>query len=668
MLPGLIAVACALTQADGSEAWSRATQGEEVLSLNGTWRFTTDAAVAADKEGKKPEAWDTLTVPGNWDVQAAYATHKGKGWYQREFTVPADWPKERRLRLRFEAVYNEAEVSLNGHFVGSHIGGYTPFEFDVTEAVVRDKPNILTVRADNTYRRGAWWAWGGISRSVSLKANRDVRIVYQHIRSEPDLVKGTARLFITTKLDNSGAQAVSARLTPAISALGVVLDRAAAIERPLVLNGGAVDVVVPAGGAIEAATTLELDAAQVRLWHFDHPNLYASQMKLEVDGQVHHARRDRFGIRKVEIKPDGFYLNGERVRVPGFNRVSDSNTTGNTEPEELVRRDVDLMKSASAVFSRLMHSPQAPNLQDYMDERGLMTVAEIPVWGQGDPQVFSDNPLTKQWLREMIERDYNHPCVVGWSTGNEIVKHTDYVRTMNDTVRRELDPHRMVGYASYTAFRGDASPATDGVTHSDLAMLNIYSGKAQDFLNLIHTVRRRWPEKPIFLSEFGVGQIGVGDAARVPNFEAIWAAIGKEPYVIGGALWTFNDYRSDYKGTPASGNREWGVVDVERKVKPGYAEVQRAFAPVSGLSFSGSKIRLVPRGMNDLPSYALKGYTLRWTEGTAPGATVRGGVIKLPDLSPGSKALKFKAGTGELAGVTLVSPTGYDVLAATRLP
>ena len=160
-------------------------------------------------------------------------------------------------------------------------------------------------------------------------------------------------------------------------------------------------------------------------------------------------------------------------------------------------------------------------------------------------------------------------------------------------------------------FRGDASPETDGVTHSDLAMVNIYSGKAQNFINLIHTVRGRWPDKPIFLSEFGVGQIGVGEKALVPNFNAIWGAIGKEPYVVGGALWTFNDYRSDYKGTPSSGNREWGVVDVERKLKPAYAEVQRAFAPVRLLSFTGSKIKLVPRAINELPSYTLKGYSLR---------------------------------------------------------
>lgn len=665
MLPLFTVVALAAPQTQGAETWSRATAGEEVLSLDGTWRFTIDAAKAAASDAA---GWDALPVPGNWDLRPAYATHKGEGWYQREFTVPASWPAERRLRLRFEAVYHDAEVTLNGRVLGTHSGGYTPFEFDVTDAVRRDRPNTLTVRADNRYRRGAWWAWGGISRSVTLRANGDVRIVYQHIRSEPDLGKGTARLFITCKVANAGPKAVEARLAPSIRALGIVRDGVASAGGAKDLGAAALSVTVPAGGTAEASVAIDLDAAQVKLWHFDHPNLYASLVTLTVDGQVRHARRDRFGIRKVEIKPDGLWLNGERVRVPGFNRVSDSNTTGNTEPDELVRRDVDLMKSASAVFSRLMHSPQAPNLQDYMDERGLMIVAEIPVWGEGDPQVVPDNPVTKRWLREMVERDYNHACVVGWSTGNEIVNHFDYVRTMNDHVRKELDPHRMVGYASYTAFRGEASPATDGVTHSDVAMLNVYSGKAQDFLNLIHTVRRRWPEKPIFMSEFGVGQIGVGEKAKVPNFEAIWAALGQEPYVIGGALWTFNDYRSDYQGTPPSGNREWGVVDVERNLKPGYAEVRRAFAPVRGLSFAQSKIWVAPRAVNELPSYTLKGYAVRWVEHAAEGATPRTGVIELPEVRPGAEVLELVVDARALAGATLISPTGYSVLEATPTP
>lgn len=652
-----------------ASSWSGPTAGEQVLSLDGVWRFTTDAQVVAQAGAK----WDTLDVPGNWDVRPEYATHKGHGWYQREFEVPAEWPAESRVRLRFEAVYHESEVTLNGRVLGTHVGGYTPFEFDVTEVVKRGQPNVVTVRADNRYRRGAWWAWGGISRSVSLRANAEARLVFQHVRTEPDLASGAARVWLKWRVENAADRALEVVLEPSITALGLVLGPDVA-ERPVVV-AKPVAAVLAARGVTEVTTSIDLTPEQVALWHFDQPNLYVAHTTLKAGERVLHARRDRFGIRVVELKADGMYLNGERIRVPGFNRVSDSSRTGNTEPDELVRKDVDLMKQSGAVFSRLMHSPQAPNLHDYLDEKGMMIIGEIPVWGHGDPQVVADNPLTKQWLAAMIERDYNHPSIIGWSTANEIEKNYDYVRTMNDYVRRELDPHRIVTYVSYTAFRGDYNPGNDGVTHSDLSMLNVYASDPQMFLNLIWKVRREWPEKPIFMSEFGVGQIGVGEAAVVPRFNEIWAALGKEPYVIGGAVWTFNDYRSDYHGTPESGNREWGVVDVDRNLKGAYHEVRRAFSPVRALTFEGRRIVVTPRAVNELPSYALRGYRLEWTArasedagvvAEAGGAGMLTGVIELPLIVPGAEVLVLEAPT-ELGSVRLVTPTGYAVTDGERV-
>ncbi|TXI81534.1 MAG: glycoside hydrolase family 2, partial [Cupriavidus sp.] len=149
-------------------------EGERIQSLDGKWSFTTDPAMVE----KSSASWDTLEVPGNWDVQPAYSTHRGKGWYQREFTVPADW-KGRQVRLVFDAVYHEATVTLNGQTLGSHTGGYTPFEFNVSNALKYGEANTIQVCADNTYGRGAWWPWGGISRSVYLVADSDARIVWQ---------------------------------------------------------------------------------------------------------------------------------------------------------------------------------------------------------------------------------------------------------------------------------------------------------------------------------------------------------------------------------------------------------------------------------------------------------------------------------------------------------
>jgi len=133
-----------------------AETGEWRHSLDGIWQFTTNTEVTA---------WESISVPGNWDTLPAYSTYKGKGWYRREFVAPADW-QDKHVRLKFDAVYHDATVTLNGKQLGLHSGGYTPFEFEVTDVVKLGATNTVTVCADSTYRRGAWWHWGGISRSV----------------------------------------------------------------------------------------------------------------------------------------------------------------------------------------------------------------------------------------------------------------------------------------------------------------------------------------------------------------------------------------------------------------------------------------------------------------------------------------------------------------------
>ncbi len=635
---GLSAVA--LFALPAAHAKTVATAGEERESLDGKWQFTIDPA-ALDKPAA---GWTVVTVPGNWDALPEFSTHKGKGWYRRTFEVPESW-KGKAVRLRFEAVYHDAEVTLNGKVLGTHSGGYTPFEFDVSGALNYGGENTVTVMADNTYGRGAWWHWGGISRSVNLLANNDVRIVRQHIRSEPDLETGTAKVIVEYKLANAGTEKQSVEIAGALDGESSPLVKGKAEIAP--------------GSETIVELTADLPKEKVRFWHFDHPNLYTLTSEVRTGDRVWHGLSDRFGIRKVEVKPDGLYLNGERIRVAGFNRVSDSLEAGNTEPDDLVRKDVDLMKRAGAVFARLMHYPQAPNLLDYLDEKGMLIYAEIPIWGGDDRDIVKDNPRTKQWLREMVERDFNHPSIIGWSPGNEIWNHFEYVRSMVSYIREELDGSRLAGYVSNSALHPPHHAGNDPVTFGEITMFNLYSADPNVFHGAAKTLRSRWPDKPVFFSEFGGGQIGASPDALLMNGEEIWKGISAEPYVIGGALWTFNDYRSAYKGTPASGNREWGVVDVHRNPKAAYGQIRKLYSPVSSLVIADGKIRLQPRSMAEIPAYTLTGYKLVWE---ANGKT---GEILLPVIKPGDPELTFALPAPELTALRLMTPTGYDVADAT---
>jgi hypothetical protein len=606
--------------------------GEQRLSLDGTWDFTTDSAAIDNKDAK----WDSLAVPGNWDVQPTYSTYSGKAWYRRTFTVPESW-KGQHIYLCFGAVNQEAQVSLNGKDLGKHIGGYTPFDFDVTQSINYGGENTVVVSADNTYHRGAWWPWGGISRSVYLVAYGDAHIVWQHITSTPDLDKGTAAIQVGYNIANDSDKEQTINLASTLDqASGFKIDQS---------------VTIPPRAEKIFTFSASLPKEDVHLWDFDHPHLYTLSTRLTAGNTPLHEKTDRFGIRKVEIKPDGLYLNGEKIRAVGFNRVSDSNQTGSTEPDSLVQKDIDLMKSAGANFARLMHTPQAPNLLDYLDEKGMMIVAEIPVWGGGDPQVKKDNPLTEQWLTEMINRDYNHPSIIGWSPGNEINGHYNYVHSMLDYIRQNLDSSRLLTYTSNTA----AWVHPDPIDFCDYAQVNSYGG----FTKLIDTVHRQWPDKPIFFSEWGVHQIGASPEAKIPGFEKCWKeTIENHPYVIGLSIWTFNDYRSGMKGTPASGNREWGVVGIDRKPKAAYYQVRKAYSPVHSISIADGKIRIEPRSPDEVPSYALRGYQIQWKSDSGTPAS---GTISIPDLKPGDPAWETSVPASGKLEVSLVTPTGYAV-------
>lgn len=257
----------------------------------------------------------------------------------------------------------------------------------------------------------------------------------------------------------------------------------------------------------------------------------------------------------------------------------------------------------------------------------------------------------------MIERDFNHPSIIGWSPGNEIWNHFDYVRSMVETLREELDDSRLVGYVSNSALHPPHHAGNDPVTFGEITMFNMYSDNGQSFIDGAKKLRERWPDKPVFFSEFGATQLGAQHDKLLPHGEDIWKGIMAHPYVIGGALWTFNDYRSAYEGTPASGNREWGVVDVHRKPKAAYWQVRKFFSPVRALSLDKEKIHIVPRSMSEVPAYTPRGYKLRWeTEAGGPS-----GEIELPEIAPDSPPLSMPLPHPATKTVHLVTPTGYEV-------
>ncbi|MBK1878938.1 glycoside hydrolase family 2 protein [Pelagicoccus mobilis] len=633
-----------------------ASSVELSLSLDGDWKF-------ADKSLKSMGEWDVLPVPASWNTFTEYADYIGDAWYERTFTVPRSW-KGKRIYLKFDAVYDIADVWCNGEYLGQHTGGYTPFEFDVTEVVDQGKEAELLVKVNNEHVVGAWFQWGGINRSVSLFAKEELRIIRQKIEPILDLETGTTQLRLVVTVENRSNEAASVQLEADIEELPDVSLR---------LRGR-----VESGEQVELSQQVTLNTEQTRLWHFDDPQLYHLQTTLYSDDESIDYLADRFGIRSIVVKPDGLYLNGEKVRLMGYNRVHDHRAYGNTEPLHLVRSDIDMMKRSGANFSRIMHAPSAPELLDYCDEVGYLLWCEIPMWqpvyrvpmGSREDAKKSLQSYPGTALREMIQRDWNHPSIIGWSPGNELRQEASYyVEEMRPFVLN-LDSTRLYANIHDQGFSNDSKGGWKGVdAHSvDVMLINKY-GKHDTKINNVLSHHEKVPQLPIFYSEFG--ETRSESLNHMVEYRSLWERLGKEEYVIGGAHWTFNDYRSLWtrSPTPHSQNRDWGAVDIWRNPKTLYYHFAEIQQPVRSIDIEQTgktaTVSIVPRGRLEIPSFTLRDYSWTYELLDEEGRVLEGQLRRLDTIEPDSEAvvntINWETESAKELVVSLVSKIGYTV-------
>lgn len=622
--------------------------------LNGNWSF-------ADSTAYKTNTWDILPVPASWNTFTAYADYVGDAWYKKTVSIPKDW-NNKKIYLKFDAVYDIADVWYNGIYLGQHTGGYTPFEFDITTFAKPGEKGELKVKVNNEHVVGAWFQWGGINRDVSLFTKEEVRILRQKIEPVLDLVTGTSQIKLIVTVENKSD------INKHINLNGVI--------RELNEVGFIFDGIIKANETTNFSQTITLNSTQTKPWHFDDPQLYNLKTTLSIDKKTFDVVKDRFGIRKIDIKPEGFFLNGEKVRLMGYNRVHDHRAYGNTEPRHLVRSDIDMMKRSGANFSRLMHAPSAPELLDYADERGLLLWAEIPMW-----QTVYRTPMDSEndaknapknfpgiTIREMIERDWNHPSIVGWSPGNELRgEASKYVTAMRPFVKK-LDPSRFYANIHDQGFQKTSQGGFKGLESNSVDI--IFMNKYRDDSTKIKAVlaqHKSIPNLPIFYSEYG--ETRSESLNHTQDYTKLWERLGKESYVIGGSHWTFNDYRSYWhKSNPASQNRDWGIVDVWRNPKKFYFQMSRMHWPVHNITANikakSAIVTIQPRKATEIPSFTLNNYTWVYELRDANNSTLEGNIYSLKKTIPGdapiSKNITWNVDAKTLV-ISLISNNGYTV-------
>ena len=478
----------------------------EEISLDGAWRFRL--------EGQGD--WRTATVPGPWQAEFADLRHStGKAIYARKLSIPANW-QGRELALHFGAVNYFAEVRLNGKTLGTHEGGYLPFEFVVPEATPAESAlevHVTLPSADVTeypdfpfgeipHGKQSWYGpLGGIWQSVRLIA-RDKRHV-AHVAIDAD---------------------ISGEVT-------------FAFQRSAAATGATIRATIDGITTETAGNSLKLKLNSPRLWSPEHPNLYTARLELVVNGAVVDTTTHTFGFRSIETRDGKFYLNGEPLYIRGA-LDQDYYPEGICTPPSLEFLEDQARKAKHLGLNMLRcHIKVAdPRYYEVADRLGLLVWTEIP-----NVQYFTS--AAAQRMRDTMEgilaRDGNHPSIVTWTIINEdwgtrLVENADHRQWLKDTYDwlKAKDPRRLV--VDNSACIPNFHVKTDindyhyyrsvPERRAEWEKLTQEFADASDWTWTPHGDGERRGDEPLVVSEFGVWGLPHPDQVKTPAGEEPWWA------------------------------------------------------------------------------------------------------------------------------------------------
>lgn len=531
----------------------------ERIYLSGTGTDYTRTWEFYCSKGQNSGKWKSIEVPSCWELQGfgeytygRYYTIKGAkpsdetGIYRYRFLTP-DCGKNDRIKLFFDGVMTDAEVRVNGNPAGQiHQGAFYRFSYDITSLLKAEGENLLEVKVakqsanksvNAAERRADWWLYGGIYRPVWLEVVPDVSMEHFILDARAD---GSLRASVRMAGNAEGhVLAVSIRGLKDGKPLRTLQGKEQ-FSCPLATSG--------------RETEFTCKWSDVKVWNIEAPELYVARLELkDRSGNVIQVREERIGFRTIEFFPqDGIYLNGTRLIVKGINRHSFSVDGGRTTSAAMSRQDALLIKEMNMNAVR-SHYPPDEHFLDMCDSLGLVYIDELSGWhGRYDTETGA------RLIREMVERDVNHPSVILWSNGNEGGWNTD-----NDSLFCKYDKfqrrHVIHPWADF-----------DGLdTHHYPAYL---TGVAR-FTN---------GYKVFMPTEFMHAMYDQGGGAGLRDFWDRWMT---NPMFAGGFIWVFCDEapkRSDRGGVLDSdgSNAPDGVVGPRREKEGSFYAIRSQWSPV----------------------------------------------------------------------------------------
>lgn len=520
--------------------------------------------------------WKAVNLPHDWSITMPFSEKNasgndggylptGTGWYQKTFNVDDNWLTDdthtgsgksaRRVDLYFEGVYMNSDVYVNGQRVGGHPYGYSSFFCDISQALHKG-PNTILVRVDNSKQKNCrWYSGSGIYRNVWLIRKRDMGIDRWGVQIT---TPSEHEVRLKTTLYNQTGHAADAKLV-------VRLGNGVAISQPVTLDTCGTKVV-------EQAFRVD----NPRLWSPEQPNRYKAVVELQdASGKAIDHEERWFGIRTIRYDAThGLTLNGRSIKLNGGCLHHDNGFLGAAAWKDAEIRKVQLMKRAGYNAARTSHNPPSEAFLDACDSLGLLVIDEAFDGWRSAKNTYDYSTLFDQWsgkdIEAMVRRDRNHPSVICWSVGNEIIerKTREAVATayqLREQVKRWDDSRPIT--SALAAWDNDWEIYDPLASAQDIVGYNYMIHKAE-------SDHQRVPERVMWQTE-----------SYPKDAFANWKRCMEHPYIVGDFVWTSLDYIGEsgigrywHDGDPAGEHYQrplwpWhaaycGDIDLTGHVKP----------------------------------------------------------------------------------------------------
>lgn len=576
------------------------TETRQVIDLSGVWKFKLDIGEKLNEElALNPirisESYQ-IAVPSSYNdlfEVEKIRNHVGWVWYEKELNISKKLLNE-RLMLRFGSVTHEAKVFFNGHLVTQHKGGFTPFEVEINE-YVKSENNRITVAVNNIIDDTTLPV--GMLRE-ELQENgekRKVNLVNFDFFNYAGIHR-PVKLYTTPK-----------SYIKDVTIVTELVDKKAKVKYDLSTEWQKdflIEIFDEENQLIAKSTEKcgKIIIQNPHLWEPLNAYLYKIKISLIYNDELIDTYTEEFGIRTIKVTNGKFLINGKPFYFKGFGKHEDTHINGRGLNEAVNIKDFSLMKWIGANSFRTSHYPYSEEIMRLADREGIVVIDEVPAVGLHlnfmatllDDQIekhdtwkeIRTKPAHEQAIRELIERDKNHPSVVMWSIANEPDSDSEGAKEYFEPLiklAKKTDPQkRPVTIVTYLKSTPDVCDVGDIV---DVLCLNRYYGWYVAGGNLSHAKcllqkeldgwKERCPNTPIMFTEYGADTVaGLHDTIptmfteeyQVAYYEANHEVIDKCSNFIGEQVWNFADFATSEGILRVQGNKK-GIFTRDRKPK-----------------------------------------------------------------------------------------------------